>query len=299
MPNMAAVVRIEDGEAATLADTWAFERENNPDGFILEAHPYGMTAGPDGMLWVADAGANTLYKVDPDSGEITLVAAFDGLPGPMPNPARNGANESDPVPTGVTVGDDGTAYVSFLPGFPFTPGSAKVVQVSPAGEISDFATGLTMITDLRAGPDGNLYAVTLAVFGEQGPTPNSGAITRISETGVTEEVLSGLSFPSSIDFSANGDAYVTLNAVGAPGSGEVRRFADLAQSDAVAAGEPQTGSASGAEEAAAEQPGRLPSTGSALPFEVWGTWLALVAIAALITVPLIVARRLAVRRARK
>jgi streptogramin lyase len=25
-----------------------------------KATPYGLTAGPDGMLWVADAGANAL-----------------------------------------------------------------------------------------------------------------------------------------------------------------------------------------------------------------------------------------------
>jgi hypothetical protein len=35
---------------------------------------------------------------------------------------------------------------------------------------------LTMIIDLRSGPDGNLYALQMGQFIEQGPTPNSGAM---------------------------------------------------------------------------------------------------------------------------
>jgi hypothetical protein len=39
---------------------------------------------------------------------------------------------------------------------------------------------LTMIIDLRSGPDGNLYALQMGQFIEQGPTPNSGAIYQFS-----------------------------------------------------------------------------------------------------------------------
>lgn len=228
-PLMAAVVEIGEGaEVREVADMWAFEASENPDGFIKEAHPYGLAAGPDGMLYVADAGANDLLKVDPATGEVTLLATFAGIPGPLPNPTRGGANESDPVPTGVAFGDDGTVYVSLLPGFPFTPGSAKVVAVDAEGNVSDYATGLTMVTDLRRGPDGALYAVQLAEWTEQGPTPDSGALVRLQD-GQPETVLSGLSFPTSVDFAANGDAYLTLNGVGAPGSGELAVVAGLAQ----------------------------------------------------------------------
>jgi hypothetical protein len=79
------------------------------------------------------------------------VAVFDGVAGPFPNEARGDAMESDPVPTAVVLGEDGAAYVSFLPGFPFIPGSAKVVMVDADGMVSDYATGLTMLTDLRHG----------------------------------------------------------------------------------------------------------------------------------------------------
>ena len=87
MPLMAAVVAVgEDGSVEEVANTWDFEASENPDGFVLESHPYGLAAGPDGLLWVADAGANTVYTVDPESGEITLVATLDGVESPLPNP---------------------------------------------------------------------------------------------------------------------------------------------------------------------------------------------------------------------
>ncbi len=220
-PVTASVVRIDGDDVVRVADLWAFEKEHNPDGFVVEAHPYGLAVGPDGALWVADAGANNLLRVHPDTGEVELIAVFDGVPGPMPNPNRGGAMESDPVPTGIAVSDDGTAYVALLPGFPFIPGSAKVVTVSTAGEIADYATGLTMLTDLAIAPDGALYAVQLWVFTEQGPAPESGAVVRIRD-GEATEVLSGLSMPTAIAFNQDGDAFVTVNGAGGPGGAVVR-----------------------------------------------------------------------------
>jgi sugar lactone lactonase YvrE len=227
-PVVAAVVKVEEGVVTPVASTWDLEESQNPDGFIVEAHPYDITAGPDGMLWVAEAGANDLLKVDPMSGEVQLVTVFsEGVPSPLPNPNRGGAMESDPVPTGIAFDASGNAYVSFLPGFPFLPGSSKVVRVSSDGQVSDYATGLTMVTDLRTGPDGEMYAVQIGQFTEQGPVPNSGAIIRVKEGDASEVVVDGLSFPTSIDFNADGDAYVTINGLGAPGSGEVVMFAAL------------------------------------------------------------------------
>lgn len=225
--GLATIVRVDDMGVVTVADTWTFEKENNPDGLILEAHPYGLAAGPDGWLWVADAGANTLYRVDPASGEIALVTVFGALPGGFPNPNRNGEVEADPVPTAVVVGDEGNAYVSLLSGAPFIPGNAKVLMVTPDGAVSDYATGLTTLTDLVRGPDGELYAVQFGLFGEQGPDPTSGAILRIKAGTASEVVVSGLPFPTSIAFDADGNAYVTVNGVGAPGSGAVARFDGL------------------------------------------------------------------------
>ena len=136
--------------------------------------------------------------------------------------------ETDPSPTGIAFDAEGNAYVSLLPGIPFVPGSAKVVRVEADGEVSDYATGLTMLTDIRRGPDGLFYAVSFGEISDQGAVPNSGAIVRIREGTASEQVLGGLSFPTSIDFNAAGDAYVTINGIGPPGTGEVVMYKALA-----------------------------------------------------------------------
>lgn len=231
---LGTLVRVDDGGVTQVADTWSFEKENNPDQTLQDSHPYGLAAGPDGWLWLADAGANDLLRVNPDTGEIQVVAAFAGLPSPMPNPNRNNANESDPVPTGVAFDAEGNAYVSLLSGFPFLPGGTKVLRVTPQGEVSDYATGLTTLTDIARGPDGNLYAVSFGQFSEQGPQPNTGAVLRINEGTGSEVLVDALPFPTSIAFDADGNAYVVVNSVGAPGSGAVVRFDHLTEM----AGEP-------------------------------------------------------------
>ena len=86
---------------------------------------------------------------------------FDPLPGVFPRPDYDDEMLTDAVPTAVTIGSDGEIYVSLLSGAPFIPGNAKVMKVGVDGTTSDYATGLTMLTDLRTGPDGNLYAVEL------------------------------------------------------------------------------------------------------------------------------------------
>lgn len=228
IPNMGVVAEIQDGSATAVASTWDFERAENPDGLQTDSHPYGLTANPDaGLLWVADAGGNALLSVDPISGTVSLVTVFEGLPAAAPNPARNNEATTDPVPTAV-VAKDGKLYVSLLSGMPFTPGSAKVVTVDAEGQVSDYATGLTMLTDLRLGPDNELYAVQFAEADANGPTPNSGALVRIGEGTGSTVVLSGLAFPTAVAFTAAGDAYLTLNGVGAPGSRQVVMYPGLA-----------------------------------------------------------------------
>ncbi len=227
---MAAVVEIGDDGVVSVADTWRSERRMNADGAQRHSHPYGLAAGPDGKLWVTDAGGNSLLKVGPEAGFIETIAAFAPMPGVFPNPNRGGEMLTDPVPTGVTFDADGNAYISLLSGAPFVPGSAKVMKVSPTGSVSEYATGLTMLTDIAAGPDGNLYAVQFGMFTDQGPTPDSGAIVQVVEGEGSTPVIEGLPFPTSIAFNEAGDAFVTTNGVGAPGSGQVVKFAGLAGS---------------------------------------------------------------------
>lgn len=241
---MGTVAVLEDGALVEVANLWDFERTNNPDPALFDTHPYGITPGPDGMLYVADAGANDLLRVDPATGEVSLVAVFEPIPGVFPRPDHGNQLLTDAVPTAVIFDEAGNAYVSYLSGAPFVPGSAKVVKVTPDGEVSDYAGGLTMLTDLRWGPDGEMYAIQFGIFTQEGPTPNSGALIQIKSDEESVVVIDGLSFPTSVAFNEAGDAYVTINGVGAPGSGAVVAFAGVAAPEATPEVMPVTGSES-------------------------------------------------------
>lgn len=235
LPGTAVVFRInDDGSVTEVVETWTIEKEENPAGGIVDTHPYGLAAGPDGKLWIADSGANTLMVADPSTGELEVVAVFDPLPGVFPNPALGGEMLTDPVPTGIAFDDDGNALVALLSGFPFIPGSAKVLKVTPDGAVSVYAEGLTMLTDLRRGPDGEYYGVQFAVFTDQGPEFGSGAIVRIVEGGESVPVVTGLAFPTSVDFNADGDAYITIFGGGPPGAGQLVMVAGVAGGDGAA-----------------------------------------------------------------
>lgn len=228
VPYFGEVVRLTDDGVETVGSLWEFERENNPDGTTnVETHPYDIMTGPDGQLYIADAAANALLRMNPDDGTTELVAAFEGQTGVFPSPWRDGEAIADPVPTGVTFDGEGNLYVSYLSGAPFIPGTAKIVQISDDGEVSDFAPGLTMLTDLTTGPDGYLYATQFGMFTQEGPVANSGNILRILEDGTAEVVVDGLPFLTGIAFNEAGDAYVTVNGIAIPSGGLVVLYEDL------------------------------------------------------------------------
>jgi hypothetical protein len=156
------------------------------------------------------------------------------------------------------------------------------MRVSSDGQVSDYATGLTMLTDLRTGPDGYMYAVQFGQFTEEGPSPNSGSIIRVKAGDASEVVVSGLSFPTSIDFNADGDAYVTINGVGAPGSGEVVMFSALT----TMAGSPLAGAA----------PAALPQTGGEYHASGWIAGLLLALGVGLATTGFFLRRRTSLAR---
>jgi sugar lactone lactonase YvrE len=246
-----ALVRIDPATGANtvVADIQGFEKQNNPEAFAVDSNPYGLALGPDGMVYVADAGGNDIVRVNPTSGAVSLLAVIPGItlpPGMAPpggNPDRGGANELDPVPTGAAFGPDGALYASLLTGGPFPPGAAKVVRVTMDGKVSDAVPGLTMLTDIKLGPDGAWYVVQFAEFNFQsdppGPVPGSGQVLRLKANGQQEVVAGGLMFPNKIAFDTTGNLYVTTNSV-IPGAGQVVRYSAMG---GVLPGMPRTGTA--------------------------------------------------------
>ena len=202
-------IDLQSGEATIVADLETYEMENNPDPYHIDSNPYGLVIGQDGMIYVADAGGNDIIKVDPATGEMSVLAVIPGLPGQEPNPFRGDAAEIDPVPTGLALAPDGGLYVSLLSGGPFIPQTSALMHVAMDGTVTTVASGLTMLGDVTVAPDGSIYVVTMSenFLDPAGPAP--GAIVKINEDGTNTPVISGIPFPNAIAFDDAGNAYIT------------------------------------------------------------------------------------------
>ncbi|MDQ4099073.1 MAG: ScyD/ScyE family protein [Chloroflexota bacterium] len=240
-------IDIETGEVTQVAELGSYEVENNPDGDEVHPNLYGMDIGADGLLYVADAGGNTVYSVDPATGEFDLVGV---VPGPALPEAEEAAADATPiadeelggppesVPTGLHVGEDGNVYVITLGAF--VPGAAEVLIVQADGTFVNAATGLSVGVGVALGPDGALYASQLASFTSETEPPGPGNVVRIGEDGSIEPVVEGVPFPHGITFDEEGNLYVVANSTvfGPPPSepnGEVWRCDGVASGEAASA----------------------------------------------------------------
>jgi uncharacterized cupredoxin-like copper-binding protein len=211
-----------------IADIGAYERANDPEPFAIDANLYGLDVAADGAVIVADAGGNTVYRVDPASGDLALLAVIPGVSPPAGfeapeggNPFRGGALELDPVPTGVAVAADGSILVGQLGSLVTDAG--QVVHLAADGALGEIVSGLTNVVDVKIGPDGAPYVSEISTdFEAEIPAP--GAVVRLAADGTPETVLADLPFPNGLAFAADGALYVVINTVSfGPPQGQVLR----------------------------------------------------------------------------
>ncbi len=223
-------VNLESGEVSLVADLGAYEVENNPDGTDVNPNLYEIALGGDGRLLVNDAGGNTVYSVDPASGQFELRAV---IPPAGQLPGGEGLSGDDaarqPVPTGIALGD-GVAFIGLLSeGWP--QGAPSVLTLAADGSLGAVASGLSMLVGLTTGPDGQLYGSQLFGAPDASGMPGPGSVVRIYGDGTVEPVLEGLPAPHGTAFDVAGNLYVAINSVamgpGAP-AGQVIRVDGIA-----------------------------------------------------------------------
>jgi hypothetical protein len=220
--NADSVVKVDStGAVTTLANIGQYERENNPDPNAVDSNVGGMAMGADGLLYVADSGGNDLYSVNPETGELKLVAVIPGLPsvnGAL-NPARGNKPEVDPVPTSVAADPKGGVFVGLLTGAALwgAPGSAEVIHVGIDGKIDDAVKGLNMVTGVVE-KDDSIYASELSTNFTATP-PEPGQLSSATVGGTPETVFTGLPLPYGIAVAADGKSIdIVINSTGEPGT---------------------------------------------------------------------------------
>ena len=114
--------------------------------------PAGLAFGPDGGLYVADAGNACIRRIAPDG----VITAFAGHPGAaVVGPEdRAGAQVSFDALTGLAVGPDGTVFVA-------SEKRGNVARIRPDGTSRVIIGRADKRGDLGDGPDGPAAAAKL------------------------------------------------------------------------------------------------------------------------------------------
>jgi len=245
-----ALYRVSKGKNKLIADLFDFEATNNPDGQAVDSNPFDVQSLGGSAALVADAGGNSLLRVD-NEGNINVLAIFPnelestenvknlvgcpdsgadlcGLPPMLPTQS---------VPTSIAIGPDGHYYVGELKGFPAPTGESGIWRVSPdasgamCGSSPDcvkvFDGGFTSVIDLAFDAAGNLH---IAELDEQswfavevlGPGALAGGTINSCDLGALSctEVATGIPILTAITFGTDGTLWATKNAL-IPGLAEV------------------------------------------------------------------------------
>ncbi len=157
------------------------------------------------------------------SGDIFDYMVFQDLPNPL-YPESDIHPTVDVVPTGITYGPDGALYVASFTGHPHPSGLAYVYRLEDVngdgsaldeGEITVFATGFSVATDLAFEADGALlvteFSTDIASFGAnydlEHSTAAPGRLLRW-RNGAVQVVAEGLVSPTAVGV-VNGRIFVS------------------------------------------------------------------------------------------
>ncbi len=225
--GMLLKIDIESGERTAVADLIDWEITHNPDPMEVFSNPYGMCL-LDSVAYVADAAGNTIIAVGTATGEMSTFAITGGLDVDFfpetGNPARDGAQQIDSVPSSVQPGPDGRLYVTYITGGPFPPGLAPVDAFQPDGTRERVADGLTMSGDIAFDSAGRMY---ISVVSTDMINGGPGQIVRVEDDGSHTVVIDGLEMPAGIAFDADDHLYVINKSTMVSGGGELVRYSGV------------------------------------------------------------------------
>jgi hypothetical protein len=249
-PN--TIIKVNaDGTYTSLGDLGAFQK----------AHPVAKPEAddfePDGTWYSMVNVGGTLYAIEPNHGEMDKVTTD----GQISRVVDISASQGHIVPTAVAY-HDGNFYVGNLGTFPIT-GTSKILKITPSGQVSVVATGLSAVLGVAFDGQGRMYALQMSTVPNQGPVPGSGNVVRMTASGSWEVVASGLFFPTGMAFGPDGMLYVSNMGFGPP-MGQIVKVNVNAAPTAAPAAPPTPPAAPAAAPPAASTPSAPPKTGGGL-----------------------------------
>ena len=212
MPN--GVLRVNaDGTTELIANLSAFVMA------FPVAHPEPDDFEPDETWYSMIAVGGDLYAIGPNHGELDRITPD----GHISRVIDISASQGHIVPTAIAY--RGNFYVGNLNTFPVVPGSSKIYKITPSGQISVFAEGLTAILGVVFDRRDRMYVLeTSTAAGD--PAPFTGKVIRVDPSRHQTEIASGLFFPTGMTLGPDGALYVSNVGFGPPpaGLGEILRI---------------------------------------------------------------------------
>lgn len=167
-----------------------------------DSHPYNLTVGTNGAIYITDAGANAILKRE-KTGTLSVFAKIPGITNPTPV----GPPQIESVPTGILY-DGQNFLVTTLLGFPFPPGKSIIYKVTSAGAVSVYQQGFTSLVDIAAGGSLGRLVLGHGTFGATGFGENTGTLTWAN--GTTMSLLAdGFNTPAGLKQANEHTWYIT------------------------------------------------------------------------------------------
>ncbi|HTQ08082.1 MAG TPA: N,N-dimethylformamidase beta subunit family domain-containing protein [Polyangiaceae bacterium] len=186
-----------DGAVTTFAGhgphgTRTGEYKNGPVADAEFDAPDGIAVNADGVVFVADTGNNRIRAI---SGGT--VSTFAG--GSAGSTDGHGSHAQFAVPSGLTLGTDGSLYV-------VEPKNASLRRIDPSGNVTTLTTGAAEVDAVAVASDGGIYMAS----------PHTGKISEWTPKGL-RDVTDSDSAPG--ERIAGGDVHSLLDAWMRPSSG--------------------------------------------------------------------------------
>jgi hypothetical protein len=207
------IMRVNsNGSTTQIANLSAFQAANPV------AHPEPDDFEPDGTWYSMVAVRGSLYAVEPNHGEVVRVSPVTGS---IKRVVDVSASRGHIVPTAIAY--KGNFFLGNLGTFPITPGTEKILKLTPSGNLKVWATGLTTVLGLEVDSLGRLYVLeSMTAPGNPGP-PELGTamIVRIDHSGAQTTIASGMSFPTGMTMGPDCALYVSNLGFAGPGAGQI------------------------------------------------------------------------------
>jgi hypothetical protein len=181
-----------------------------------------------GNLYATEPNHQQIVRISPFTGKVRGIvdvsASSSMWVGPTGITSTGEEELADAEARGSNADDADLAHLFFgnLAPFPISLGSASVFKLTPSGGLEVRELGLTTVVGLAFDNRNRLYVLELSEAAGF-PNPGAGKLVRISSSGQTRDIVTGLVVPTAMTIGPDGAIYISNFGAAPPGLGQILR----------------------------------------------------------------------------